>query len=76
MTGHNIHFIGVKWTIILKLSLLPLLYWSTGYLLHLHVINYKMGFPVSKSTQICKLGLEIVKKIMLNSAEQIILNVH
>ena len=32
MMGHNIHFEGVIWKIIPKLSLLPLLIWSTGHL--------------------------------------------
>ena len=31
MTGHNICFYGEIWLIIPKLSLLPLLNWSTGY---------------------------------------------
>ena len=47
MTGHNICFKGVIWKIIPKLSLLPLLSWSTD---HLSIQCIEFGDTINHAT--------------------------
>ena len=52
MMGHNIHFKGVIWKIIPKLSLLPLLIWDTGECLIIMVEMFGIMFAINHK-QLC-----------------------
>ena len=43
MMSHNILLKGIMWKIIPKLSLLPLLIWSTAHLYKSHIPNRNLG---------------------------------
>ena len=58
MMGHNIHFKGVIWKIICKVSFLPLRIWSIANIKKKITLNYPKSAAIGFCSKGCKNKLE------------------